>query len=29
MYEALGARFHRIRIGKDPECPTCGAAASG
>jgi adenylyltransferase/sulfurtransferase len=25
IYDALGARFHRIRIGKDPECPTCGA----
>ena len=24
IYEALAARFHRIRIGKDPECPTCG-----
>ena len=24
LYEALAARFHRIRIGKDPECPTCG-----
>ncbi len=22
------ARFHRIRIGKDPECPTCGAGAA-
>ncbi|MGE0259069.1 MAG: ThiF family adenylyltransferase [Alphaproteobacteria bacterium] len=28
MYEALAARFHRIRIGKDPECPTCGPAAA-
>jgi adenylyltransferase/sulfurtransferase len=27
IYEALRARFHRIRIAKDPECPTCGAAA--
>jgi len=27
IYDALGARFHRIRIGKDPECPTCGAPA--
>ena len=25
IYDALGVRFHRIRIGKDPECPTCGA----
>ncbi len=24
IYEALAARFHRIRIAKDPECPTCG-----
>ena len=28
IYEALAARFHRIRIGKDPECPTCGAGAA-
>jgi adenylyltransferase/sulfurtransferase len=28
IYEALGARFHRIRIGKDPECPTCGVSAA-
>ena len=28
MYEALAARFHRIRIGKDPECPTCGAGTA-
>jgi adenylyltransferase/sulfurtransferase len=27
IYDALRARFHRIRIAKDPECPTCGAAA--
>jgi len=20
-------RFHRIRIAKDPDCPTCGAKA--
>ena len=26
IYDALGARFHRIRIGKDPECPTCRVA---
>ena len=24
IYDALRARFHRIRIGKDPDCPTCG-----
>jgi adenylyltransferase/sulfurtransferase len=28
IYDALGARFHRIRIAKDPDCPTCGAAHS-
>src|SRR6266487_3395160 len=28
IYEALRARFHRIRIAKDPECPTCGTAAA-
>jgi molybdopterin-synthase adenylyltransferase len=25
IYDALRAQFHRIRIAKDPECPTCGA----
>jgi adenylyltransferase/sulfurtransferase len=29
IYDALRAGFHRIRIAKDPECPTCGAAAQG
>jgi molybdopterin/thiamine biosynthesis adenylyltransferase len=24
MYEALRAQFHRIKLPKDPECPTCG-----
>ena len=24
IYDALGASFHRIRIPKDPGCPTCG-----
>jgi molybdopterin-synthase adenylyltransferase len=24
LYDALRARFHAIRIAKDPECPTCG-----
>ena len=28
IYDALRARFHRIRIAKDPDCPTCGAAVS-
>jgi molybdopterin-synthase adenylyltransferase len=27
IYDALRARFHAIRITKDPECPTCGARA--
>jgi molybdopterin-synthase adenylyltransferase len=25
LYDAMRARFHSIRIAKDPECPTCGA----
>lgn len=28
IYDALRARFHRIRIAKDPDCPTCGVRAS-
>jgi molybdopterin/thiamine biosynthesis adenylyltransferase len=24
IYDALAARFHRIRIAKDPDCRTCG-----
>jgi molybdopterin-synthase adenylyltransferase len=27
LYDALRARFHSIRIAKDPDCPTCAAAA--
>jgi adenylyltransferase/sulfurtransferase len=27
IYDALRVRFHRIRIAKDPDCPTCGAKA--
>jgi adenylyltransferase/sulfurtransferase len=27
IYDALQAGFHRIRIAKDPECPTCGTGA--
>ncbi len=27
MYDALGTRFHRIAVPKDPLCPTCGAGA--
>jgi molybdopterin/thiamine biosynthesis adenylyltransferase len=26
IYDALRARFHRIRLTKDPECPTCAVA---
>ena len=28
IYDALRAQFHRIRIAKDPDCPTCGVRAS-
>jgi adenylyltransferase/sulfurtransferase len=28
IYDALRVRFHRIRIAKDADCPTCGAASS-
>jgi molybdopterin-synthase adenylyltransferase len=28
MYDALGTRFHRIAVPKDPNCPTCGAGAA-
>jgi adenylyltransferase/sulfurtransferase len=24
MYDALGAGFHRIKVPRDPDCPTCG-----
>ena len=27
IYDALRVRFHRIRIAKDPDCPTCGVKA--
>jgi molybdopterin-synthase adenylyltransferase len=27
IYDALRARFHRIRIAKDPDCPTCRVPA--
>lgn len=29
VYDALETRFHRIRIPKDPECPSCAAAVEG
>jgi molybdopterin-synthase adenylyltransferase len=25
LYDALGARFQRVRIPRDPRCPTCGS----
>jgi adenylyltransferase/sulfurtransferase len=28
IYDALRVRFHRIRIAKDPDCPTCGATVA-
>src|SRR5213082_2139163 len=28
IYDALRAQFHRIRIAKDPDCPTCDAGAA-
>jgi molybdopterin-synthase adenylyltransferase len=27
MYDALRAGFHRVRVAKDPACPTCGGRA--
>jgi len=27
IYDALRVRFHRIRIGKDPDCPACHTGA--
>lgn len=27
LYDALGPRFHRVRIPKDPACPVCGAGS--
>jgi molybdopterin-synthase adenylyltransferase len=29
LYDALGTRFTRIKVAKDPDCPTCAAAAAG
>ena len=28
MYDALRAGFHRVRIPRDPNCPTCGTATT-
>ena len=28
IYDALRVRFHRIRIAKDPDCPTCGVTVA-
>jgi len=27
LYDALATRFHRIRVAKDPDCPTCAVPA--
>ena len=27
IYDALATRFHRIRVAKDADCPTCGTPA--
>jgi adenylyltransferase/sulfurtransferase len=27
MYDALRASFHRVKVPKDPACPTCGSSA--
>jgi hypothetical protein len=24
MYDALRAAFHKIKLPRDPDCPTCG-----
>ncbi len=29
LYDALGARFQRVRIPRDPGCPTCGSRSGG
>lgn len=26
LFDALGARFRKVRVGNDPECPLCGKA---
>jgi adenylyltransferase/sulfurtransferase len=28
MYDALRAGFHRVKVPKDPACPTCGSGAT-
>jgi adenylyltransferase/sulfurtransferase len=28
MYDALGASFHKIKVPRDPDCPTCGGGRS-
>jgi adenylyltransferase/sulfurtransferase len=28
LYDALGTRFTRIRLMKDPACPTCGTGGT-
>jgi adenylyltransferase/sulfurtransferase len=29
MYDALRASFHKIKLPRDPECPTCGGRGGG
>jgi adenylyltransferase/sulfurtransferase len=29
LYDALSPAFHRVRVAKDPACPTCGTAHRG
>ncbi len=26
VYDALGSKFRRLRVGRDPHCPVCGEA---
>jgi adenylyltransferase/sulfurtransferase len=28
LYDALNAGFHRVRVAKDPDCPSCAAGAA-
>ncbi len=27
MYDALDTRFQRVKLPKDPDCPTCGGGS--
>lgn len=26
VYDALGSKFRRLKVGRDPSCPVCGEA---